>query len=127
MQSLALRAGLALGLNAAALAIAAAVLDRMTIGTVTFVVAVVIFTLVSLVVPSITRSTVRRYASPIGWGAGLIGTYIALLLTDLVSDGLQIEGLGTWILATVIVWGAGVLLDSLFRSRGRPTAQPATR
>lgn len=112
MQHLVVRAGLAVGVNAVALAIAASLLDQVTIGTVTFVVAVVIFSLVSLVVPSLTRAMVKEHANPVSWAASLIATFVALLVTDLVSDGLQIEGAGTWILATLIVWAATLVLDA---------------
>ena len=42
-------------------------------------------------------------------GVSLIATFVALLVTDLLSDGLSIEGIGTWIAATVIVWVASLL------------------
>ena len=46
----------------------------------------------------------------------LVSTYVVLLVTDLVSDGLQIEGVTTWILATLIVWLA-TMLYALFSLR----------
>ena len=42
-------------------------------------------------------------------GAALLATLVALIVTDLVSDGLTIDGAGTWIAATVIVWLAALL------------------
>ena len=39
----------------------------------------------------------------------LIATFVALLVTDLLSDGFSINGVGTWIAATVIVWVASLL------------------
>jgi uncharacterized membrane protein YvlD (DUF360 family) len=39
----------------------------------------------------------------------LIATLVALIVTDLISDGLNISGVGTWIAATVIVWLASLL------------------
>ena len=42
-------------------------------------------------------------------GVALISTFVALLVTDLVSDGLSISGIGTWIGATVVVWLASLL------------------
>jgi uncharacterized membrane protein YvlD (DUF360 family) len=39
----------------------------------------------------------------------LIATFIALVVTDLLSDGFTINGVGTWIAATVIVWVASLL------------------
>lgn len=44
---------------------------------------------------------------------GLIGAFAALLVTDLLSDGLDIEGTTTWIFATLIVWGGMILADLL--------------
>ena len=35
---------------------------------------------------------------------GLASTFVALLLTNLISSGLAIKEVGTWILATLIVW-----------------------
>ena len=35
---------------------------------------------------------------------GLASTFVALPLTNLISSGLAIKGVGTWILATLIVW-----------------------
>ena len=42
-------------------------------------------------------------------GVALIATLIALIVTDLLSDGFSIDGVGTWIAATVIVWLGGLL------------------
>jgi putative membrane protein len=39
----------------------------------------------------------------------LIATFASLIITVLVSDGLSIDGVGTWIAATVIVWVAALL------------------
>jgi putative membrane protein len=62
------------------------------------------------------------------WVAGLVTTYLALLITDIFSDGLSIEGVGTWIMGTVVVW-LGTLLydvvdDKLIASVGGHLAGP---
>jgi hypothetical protein len=41
----------------------------------------------------------------------LVTTFAALLVTDLLSDGFEIEGALDWVLATVIVWLATMLYD----------------
>lgn len=46
----------------------------------------------------------RRYAEPLLGGVGLISTFIALLVATLLSGGLRIHGVSTWIAATLIVW-----------------------
>ena len=49
--------------------------------------------------------------------SALIATFLSLVITVLVSDGLNIEGAFTWVIATVLVWlltmVAGVLLAKL--------------
>jgi hypothetical protein len=39
----------------------------------------------------------------------LIATLIALVIADLLSDGLSISGVGTYVLAAVIVWAASLI------------------
>ena len=50
----------------------------------------------------------RRGSAFLG-GVSLIATLAALIITDLFSDGLNIHGVGTWLVATLIVW-LGTLL-----------------
>lgn len=112
--------GLSLGTNAVALLIAAAVLDNFEIDATTFVIAVVIFSLLSLLLRPILVWMVAKYVRPLLGVIGLVTTFLILLITDLVSDGIQIEGTTTWLLATVIVWlGTMVfeLLDGPLRRR----------
>jgi uncharacterized membrane protein YvlD (DUF360 family) len=42
-------------------------------------------------------------------GVALVATLVALIVTDLVSDGFSISGLGDWIAATFIVWLVSLL------------------
>jgi uncharacterized membrane protein YvlD (DUF360 family) len=39
----------------------------------------------------------------------LIASLIALIVADIISDGLNITGVGTWIAAAVVVWIASLL------------------
>jgi hypothetical protein len=95
--------------NAIGLIVAAIVLDDMTIDVVSFVVAVVIFTVVlALTQPFLAVQLRRRGPQALG-GVSLIATFIALVITDLLSSGLSISGVVTWLAATVIVW-AGALI-----------------
>ncbi|MFN8123420.1 MAG: hypothetical protein U0237_13415 [Thermoleophilia bacterium] len=111
------RAGLVLASSAVALLVAALIFDRFTISALGFPIVVIIFTLVSLVAKPLTESLVRQHAREIYWATGLIATWVTLLVTDLVSDGIQIEGIGTWVFSTVIVWvsviGANAVADAL--------------
>jgi putative membrane protein len=108
------RVGLSLVGNAIGLLIAAIVLDKMSIDGVAFVIAVVIFTVLTAVIEPLVDKVTERSAPAFQGGSALLTTLLALIVTTLVSDGLTISGLGTWIIATVLVWLltviAGVLL-----------------
>lgn len=116
------RAVLLLVANAIGLFVASVALDKLTIGWRTFVIAVVIFTVVEVVAQPLIERVVRSKAEAFAGGAVLLSTLVGLVVTNLISDGIAIEGLGTWILATVIVWVvavlAGVILPGLLARRG---------
>ena len=99
--------------GAVGLIVAAAVLDDMTLSAKGFILAVLIFGVVQGVMGPFVATSARRNARALLGATGLIATFIALLVTDLVSDSLDIEGAGTWVLATLIVWIAGILASLL--------------
>jgi uncharacterized membrane protein YvlD (DUF360 family) len=95
--------------NAVGLLVAAAVLDDMTITGAAFVVAVLIFSVVELFVdPLVTRVALSSVPALRG-GVALVTTFVGLLVTAMVSDGLDIEGVDTWLFATLIVWLAALI------------------
>jgi uncharacterized membrane protein YvlD (DUF360 family) len=106
-----LRIGLALLANAIALLVAAVLLDDFELDALNFVVAVVLFTVASLVLRPLVGWLVLRHARPLIGIIGLIVTFVVLLVTDLLSDGIEVSGPVTWILATVIIWLATVVLE----------------
>lgn len=95
--------------NAVGLIVAAAVLDDMSLNATGFVVAVAIFTIVYALLQPFLISVLRRSPAPVLGGVALIATLASLIITELLTDGLSISGVGTWIAATVIVWLASVL------------------
>jgi uncharacterized membrane protein YvlD (DUF360 family) len=99
----------AVAANAIGLLVAAAVLDGFHLNASGFVLAVIIFTVVFALMQPFLISQMRGRAGRALGGVALIATFLALLITDLISDGLNIEGVGTWIAATVIVWLAALL------------------
>ena len=95
--------------TAVGLMVAAALLDEMTLEADGFLIAVGVFTLVNvLVLPLIQKQALRQSSALMG-GTALVSTLVALIVTVIVSDGLTIEGFTTWLLATVIIWGASLL------------------
>ena len=98
------RAAIFLASSAIGLLVAKLVLDDMTIDAASFVVVVVIFAVLqSVLAPFIAKVTARNAPALLG-ATGLISTFLALLVADIVSDGMSISGASTWLLATLIVW-----------------------
>jgi len=95
--------------NAAGLIVASIVLDGVAIDVTSFVIAVVIFTAVLALMQPFLAVQLRRGGSAALGGVSLIATLVALIITDLISDGFSINGVGTWLAAAVIVWAASLL------------------
>ena len=96
--------------NAGSLALAAWIFDKFDIEFGWFVVAVVLFTALTVMLRGIVINTVNRFARGYTIAGGLVLTWLGLMLTDLVvpASGFAIEGIGTWIGVTLIVWAAGI-------------------
>ena len=100
---------IALVASAVGLIVASLVLDGFHLNASGLVGAVVIFTLVYILFTPFLASQFRRANSAALGGVALIATLAALIVTDLISDGVNISGIGTWLAATVIVWASMVL------------------
>ena len=109
MIRLLVRTLVAVAANAIGLIVAAIVLDGVHLDFASFVVAVVIFTMVFAVLQPFLAVQLRRLGNGAIGATALIATLVSLLLTDLLSDGLEIDGVGTWIAAAVIVWLAALV------------------
>ncbi|MFD4421726.1 phage holin family protein [Agromyces sp. NPDC058484] len=69
-----------------------------------FLVAIVVFAIAQAVLAPFIFNVARKYASAILGGIGLVSTFVALLIASLFPSGIRIEGVVTWVLATLIVW-----------------------
>jgi hypothetical protein len=69
-----------------------------------FVTAVVIFTVAQGILSPFFLKMASRYASAFLGGIGLVSTLAALILATLLTNGLSIRGIGSWVAATVVVW-----------------------
>jgi uncharacterized membrane protein YvlD (DUF360 family) len=99
----------AVAANAVGLIVASVVLDGFSINVASFVVAVVIFTIVFAVLTPFLAVQLRRLGNGAIGATALIATLVSLVITDLLSDGFSISGVGTWIAAAVIVWLAALV------------------
>ena len=108
--------------NALGLVVAASILDKMELSTSGFLVAVLIFTLVYMLMQPFFTQLAISTASALRGGVALVATLVALIVTEFVTDGLEISGAATWIEATLIVWLVslvGVLILPLIFLRNR--------
>ena len=86
------------------LLIAVLVLPDMSVSAASFVLDVAIFAVLRAIIsPFIIKLTLTS-ARALAGAAGLVATLVALILTTLVTSGLSIKGLSTWVLATLITW-----------------------
>ncbi len=95
---------LGLGANAIALILAALIFPGFTLSLDGFIVALIVFALLSALLPWLVLKFLARHAGSLIALSGLVGTFIALLVTSTISSGLDIDGLWTWIGATLLIW-----------------------
>ena len=98
------RVAIFLGSSAIGLLVAALLVPGVELSPLGFIAAVVIFTVAQAILAPFFLKMATKYASAFLGGIGLVSTFVALLLASLLSNGLRINGIGSWIAATVVVW-----------------------
>ncbi|MBN3509172.1 phage holin family protein [Mycolicibacterium nivoides] len=113
-----LRIAIFLGSSAIGLLVAAWLVPGVSVSAWGFVTAVVIFAVAQAILSPFFLKMASRYASAFLGGIGLVSTLVALILASVLTHGLSIRGIGSWIAATVVVWlvtaVATVVLPVLF-------------
>ena len=99
--------------NAVALIVANVVLDDMELGASGFLTAVVIFTVAEVLLLPFFRQMALQKVNALAGSTALASSLAALIITTILSDSLQIDGLTTWVVATLIVWGASLVTTLL--------------
>lgn len=106
-----------LAVNAVALLVAALALDRFAISVLAFPVVVVVFTAVGAIARPVVGALVEKHAAAVSSLVGLAVAFVTLLVTDLATDRLEIEGVGTWVVASLIVWLGRIAVDLAIADR----------
>lgn len=104
MRAFGLRILLNLAATAIAFAICAVLLDGFDLNTTQFVYALIIFSVINWLVPIIVLGMIRRERSASLGLILLLANAATLLVTNWLSDGITIDGLGTLVLATIVIW-----------------------
>ncbi len=105
--ALALLAGNAIGLLLAML-----LLSGFSIKPLSFIVVVIVFTLVQVVAEPLILKLGEKKAPALKGGIALIVTFVGLLVTDWITAGLTIGGISNLLAATLLVW-LGALIGSI--------------
>ena len=105
--ALALLAGNAIGLLLAVL-----LLSGFSIRPLSFIVVVIVFTIVQLVAEPLILKLGEKKAPALKGGIALIVTFVGLLVTDWITAGLTIGGISNLLAATLLVW-LGALIASV--------------
>ena len=90
--------------NAVGLVAAAVLLEGFTLEPLGFVVSVLLFTAIETLLGPFVLKMAIQYAPALRGGIALVTTFVGLLLTSTLTDGLRLEGLITWVLAPFVVW-----------------------
>lgn len=104
MDRLLVNAAITVLANAVALVVGALVLDRFGLDVAGFAIALLIFTVVQVLLEPVLRSIAKDRAPVLVGLSALIATFVSLIVTSVVTDGLEISGIGTWFLAAAVVW-----------------------
>lgn len=72
-------------------------------------VSVLIFTASQILLAPIVSKLTKKYAPSLASLIALITTFLSLLITSWLGDGLKIDGLTTWITAPILIWLLTVL------------------
>jgi putative membrane protein len=90
--------------NAVGLLAANWLLDGFSVDATSFVSVVVILSVVTTILSPLIIKITLTSASYLMGGIALVTTLLGLIITSLISDGLQITGLSTWVLASLVIW-----------------------
>lgn len=108
--------------NAASLAVAALVFPHFNVRLSGFVIAVVLFTVFSVTLKKLIGGLVNRFVRGYTVAGGLVLTWLALQLTNLIvsTEGFSLKGFWTWAGVTAIVWAAGIAYGEVDNKRPVP-------
>ena len=104
MIRLLLRTAVFLGSAAIGLLAAAWLVPGVSVSISGFITAVVIFSVAQAILSPFFLKMASRYASAFLGGIGLVSTLAALILASVLTHGVSIRGIGSWVLATIVVW-----------------------
>lgn len=109
------RIALALAANGILFLLAAIVFDEFTLSFTGWIIGTVLFSLFTVLLRGAMSALARKYASGATFVGGLALVWVALLLTDLLTEraNFNLEGFSTWIYTILIVWIGTIIYDQV--------------
>ena len=98
--------------NAVGLLLAMLLLSGFAIRPLSFIVVVLVFTVVQVIAEPLILKLGEKKAPAIKGGIALIVTFVGLLVTDWITAGLTVGGISNLLAATLLVW-LGALIASV--------------
>ena len=86
------------------LLVAAWIVPGVSLSVPGFIVAVMVFAVTQAILSLSILKLPHPYASLLLGGTGLALTIVALILASVLTHGLTIDGMGSWLATTVVVW-----------------------
>ena len=95
--------------NAIGLLVATWLLQGVTPSASGFLIGVAVFTVAQFILAPLVFKLSFKYVRALTGGIALVTTFVGLLVTTWLTDGLKITGFSTWVIATLVVWVFGVI------------------
>ena len=96
--------------NAGGLIIARVILPGLHIDIVGFTLSVLVFTGIMLLFEPFVLKMAIKYMPVLRGGIALVTTFVGLFLTTILTSGLRVEGLTTWVLAPLVIWISVIIM-----------------
>ena len=109
------RLGLAAAANGLLLLLAAILFDKFQLSFIGWFGATALFTVLTMALRGVMSALAGKYASGATFLGGLATTWVALLITDLLTSRgtFDLEGFSTWIYTILIVWVGTLIYDQV--------------
>jgi hypothetical protein len=95
--------------NAIGLLVAKWLLPGFVITPAGFLWVILIFTAARFILAPLIFKLSFKYLRALTGGIALVTTFVGLIVTTWLTDGLAISGVSTWVIATLVVWLFGVI------------------
>ena len=95
--------------NAAGLLLAMLLLSGFSIDILSFIIVVVVFTLIEVVTSPLINKLSEKRVPALKGGIALATTFVGLIITELLISGFTIGGIANLLAATLLVWLGAVI------------------